>query len=143
MTHALSLSLDPFLRCTLRTALRALAKLLALLALFAISPTPARAQRDPTRPPEIINPVAVREGGASAPAAHSARQLMVVNGRRYVVEGTRFRGVGDKLGEARIERIEDAAVVVRDAAGTHRLPLYAGVSKRAVAQDRPTGPNSR
>jgi hypothetical protein len=63
-----------------------------------------------------------------------ARHLLVVDGRRYVMEGNRRRGVGDLLGDARIERIEDAAVIVRGATGPQRLPLFGGVVKQAAAE---------
>ena len=114
-----------------------------LLSLLALAATSLQAQtlRDPTRAPEVVGAPAP---GSSAPAATQIlRQLLVVDGRRYVVDGSRLRGVGDMLGAARIERIEDAAVVVRDAGGTRRLPLHAGVTKRPAPQARPAAPNSR
>jgi hypothetical protein len=75
----------------------------------------------------------VPAGEPAAPAAlPSPRHLLVVDGRRYVVEGGRRRAVGDLLGDTRIERIEDAAVLVRSASGTQRLPLFGGVVKRAA-----------
>lgn len=126
---------------TARAARPALAALTALLA-WAPAPVPAQALRDPTRAPEVVATVA--PPGSSTPAAPRAlRQLLVVDGRRYVVDGSRLRGVGDTLGAARIERIEDAAIVVRDAGGTHRLPLHAGVSKRPAPQAGSAEPNSR
>lgn len=115
--------------------------LAALAGLLAWAPVPAQALRDPTRAPEVPGHAAA---GSSAPsAARALHQLLVVDGRRYVVEGSRLRGVGDTLGAARIEQIEDAAVVVRDAGGRRRLPLHAGVVKRPAPEARPAGSNSR
>lgn len=113
--------------------------LLALLA-TAPAPLPAQALRDPTQPPALA---AAAPGSSAAATTPALRQLLVVDGRRYVVDGSRLHGVGDTLGGARIERIEDAAVLVRDAAGTRRLPLHAGVVKRPAPQARPAGSNSR
>jgi len=133
--HATALGGPPLAATGLRAAV-----LLALLA-WAPAPVPAQSLRDPTRAPEVLGAPAP---GSSAPAAaRPLRQLMVVDGRRYVVDGSRLRGVGELLGGARIERIEDAAVLVRDAGGSHRLPLHAGVVKRPAPEARPTGSNSR
>jgi hypothetical protein len=124
-----------------RLARRGLPALAAASLLLAWAPVPAQALRDPTRPPEVTGGPAA-PGGAPG-ARPGPRQLLVVDGRRYVVDGSRLRGVGDMLGAARIEHIEDAAVVVRDAGGTRRLPLHAGVVKRPAPQARPAAPNSR
>lgn len=94
------------------------------------------ALRDPMQPPPAARSVAmVPAAVASAAAASlpSARHLLVVDGRRYVIDAGRRRQVGDLLGGARIESIEDSAVVVRSGAGVQRLPLFAGVVKRAVS----------
>lgn len=123
------------------TARQLLPALVALTSLLAWAPAPAQALRDPTRPPEVLG--APGPDPATPGTAQALRQLLVVDGRRYVVEGSRLRGVGDMLGAARIESIEDAAVVVRDAGGSRRLPLHAGVVKRPAPQARPTGSNSR
>ncbi len=114
---------------------------LAALLPLVCAPPPAQAQRDPTQAPAVVGTPA--PAGSAPAAARALRQLLVVDGRRYVVDGSRLRGVGDMLGGARIEIIEDAAVVVRDAGGTRRLPLYAGVVKRPAPPARPAAPNSR
>ena len=59
---------------------------------------------------------------------------MVIDGVRYVIDNGRRRAVGDLLGGARIERIEDSAVVVRNGKQLQRLPLFAGVVKRPVSE---------
>jgi hypothetical protein len=84
-----------------------------------------------------------------APAAHAAarpdpavvtaptespdalvRHLMVIDGRRFVIEGGQRLGVGDRLGDARIERIDDGAVWLRDARGVRQVSLFGGIAKR-------------
>ena len=97
-----------------------------------------RGLRDPMQPPAVARIATnINAADAPAPVALTARHLLVVDGRRYVVDGNRRRAVGDLLGEARIERIEDAAVVVRTASGTQRLPLFGGVVKQAAAGANP------
>jgi hypothetical protein len=111
---------------------------LAALALQAEAAEPSAA-RDPMRPPPVVQRAAADPLGASAaapvaPPAPVARHLLVVDGQRYVIEGSRRRAVGDKLGEARIERIEDMAVIVSNEGVRQRIPLFAGVDKRPVAE---------
>lgn len=117
---------------------------LALAALLAGVPLRVLAERDPTRPPELGTPAAPASPAAAPNAvATPPHALLVVDGRRYVLEGSRLRGVGDRLGKARIQNIEDAAVVVRDDGGVRRLPLYTGVVKRPLQQARPAASSSR
>ena len=89
-----------------------------------------RTMRDPMQAPAATRAPDIVDAPPAAPTP--PRQLIVVDGRRYVVEGTRRRGVGDLLGGARIERIDDAAVVVRQGQTTQRLPLFGKVVKQAV-----------
>lgn len=109
----------------------------AWLALLAAVPGLAPANdhaplRDPMQPPARR---AAAGAAAAAPAASAplpvVRQILIVGDKRYVVDQGRLRRVGESLGGLRIERIEDAAVVVRDGATLRRLPLFAGVAKRA------------
>ena len=100
-----------------------------------------RSLRDPMQAPAAARAAATPTADAAPPVALAARHLLVVDGRRYVMEGNRRRAVGELLGGARIERIEDAAVVVRGAHGTQRLPLFGGVLKQ-VAADPPAMPGT-
>ena len=103
--------------------------LLALAA--ALGCAAGAAARDPMSPPPEAQPPAPRASAADgSPVVATARHILIVDGKRYVVDAGRRRAVGDLLGGARIERIEENAVVVREAGALHRLPLYAGVIKR-------------
>jgi hypothetical protein len=113
-----------------------------LILVCALAALPARAdegsalQRDPTVPPAAARPAAPAASGAAdatgrpADPATPPRHLMVLNGKPYVIERGWPRGVGDKLGEARIERIEGSTVWLRDASGTRKFSLYPGVEVR-------------
>ncbi|MFZ2652484.1 MAG: hypothetical protein WA210_20475, partial [Burkholderiaceae bacterium] len=113
----------------------------ALLALAAAQAVDAdRAMRDPTVPPislQVAPPIVTALPGkaaagtsvaASGPAAPRAaghpRHILVIDGQRYVIEGGRRRGVGDTLAGARIERIEDSVIWVREAGALRRLPMF-------------------
>ena len=102
---------------------------IALALAVPESAAQAAALRDPTVPP----------AGYGAPAASPRdpaesfrpEHLVTVDGKRYVMwRGHRYRE-GDSVQGVRIDRIEDSAVWVRTADGARKLPLYAGIEKRA------------
>ena len=99
---------------------------------------PRNGVRDPMRPPAAPTAPAAASAAAEAPSLPAVHHLLVIGDRRWVVDGGQRRGVGDLLGGARIERIDDDAVVVRQGKALHRLPLHAGVRKLP-----PTEPNRR
>jgi hypothetical protein len=107
---------------------------LAALLHTAVAAQPTTA-RDPMRPPPVAQRAAAGQPveSAAVPVAPVARHLLIVDGARYVIEGSRRRAVGDKLGEARIERIEDTAVIVSNNGVRQRIPLFAGVVKRPLS----------
>ncbi|RVU44428.1 hypothetical protein [Rubrivivax rivuli] len=111
---------------------------LALAGALAGPAGPAVAQRDPLQPPPEARATASdATPGASANAGTPAspRQLMSVDGRRYVVFGTRRHGVGELLGSARIERIDDSAVWVREGGTLTRLPVHGPVRRVPAIED--------
>lgn len=94
------------------------------------------ALRDPTRPP----PEWGVQAGTPRPAAESFRpeHLVIIDGQRYVMwRGKRYR-VGESVGGARIERIDEAEVWLRDARGVRKLPVFAGIEKSAPSAGSPT-----
>ncbi len=116
----------------------------ALLA--ALHATASAAPRDPTVPPAEAQAAMAARNAGSAPAdeaggAPMPRHIVVSNGRSYVVERGRRFGVGDALGNARIERIDSDAVWLREGSSTRRVPLYAGVTKRSAIENTLTSPS--
>lgn len=109
--------------------------LVTLALCGAIAAAAAEPLRDPLQPPAAARP-AVPGGDAPAatPDAPVLRQILVVDGRRFAVEGTRLRGVGERFGGARIERIGDDAIWLRDGAGLRRVPLFAGITRQSVPE---------
>ena len=112
------------------------------LALHAL---PAAAQtRDPTRAPEsaltaadaasaIGLAAAGADPGSTLAAAAPLRHRMVVDGKPYLVERGWLRGVGDTIAGARIERITEREVWLRDGGGLRKWPLYPDVQIRPAA----------
>ena len=122
-----------------------------------------RAARDPTVPPIVLQAppgvgtgVSVAAPAPAAPAASAsaaaaaqrpvsaavAHHILIVDGTPYVVDAGRRRGVGEMLGAARIERIEDSAVWVRDGGALKRLPMF-GPAVRRAANSRDAEPATR
>ncbi|MFG6413284.1 hypothetical protein ACG02S_05170 [Roseateles sp. DC23W] len=111
----------------------ALLMLSAALAAHAQEPAQGPA-RDPTTLPTALRHAMTAASAASAPgtapAASGVRQVIFVNGRGYVVQRGRRHAVGEQLDGARIERITEQAVWLREAGQVRREPLYGGVEKR-------------
>jgi hypothetical protein len=121
-----------------------------LLLAAGLSASAAAQGRDPTRPPGAA--AAERRPGApgrtaslsaAVPSLPALHQILVVDGRRYAVAGSRLHAVGQLLGGHRIERIDDSGVVLRTAAGPRRLLLHTSVTVKPLpdplpaAADRP------
>lgn len=117
------------------------ATLLLLLPLTQLIPLASAqdAQRDPTAwPPALRSAVASAQaasGASDAPSADNAiRQVVFAAGHAYVVQRGRRYAVGDAIDGARIERINEQAVWLREPSGQlRRESLYSGVEKRAPA----------
>ncbi len=111
----------------------------AFIALLSIA-TQVQAADEPARDPTAL-PGALRSAMAAASAASAAsaadatadnaiRQIVFAGGKAYVVQRGRRYGVGEQIDGARIERITEQAVWLREAGQVRREPLYAGVEKR-------------
>lgn len=93
------------------------------------------ARRDPTAWPEALRSAVAASGPASGaePVRDGIRQVVFANGRGYVVQRGRRYAVGELLDGARIERISEQAVWLREGGELRREPLYGGVEKRPPA----------
>ncbi len=111
-----------------------LCALLAAGASCAAEPAPLR---DPMQPPAGLQPAPPAPEGGPPASAFVARHLMVVDGRRYLVDEGRRYAVGELLGNARIERIDDASVWLREAGVLRQLSLHGGVAKHVAPANEP------
>jgi len=109
---------------------RRVALALALLA----APALALAQRDPTQPP-----LPAQAGAAASrpgPAAHGW-PVLVVDGRPHLVVNTRLYAEGQMLGKARIERITETEVWLREGKTLRKIPNYPSVRRTALPPAQP------
>jgi hypothetical protein len=110
-----------------------------LLGFMALIATTLHAQtlRDPTQPPAV--PGAGIEGSTvtGEPLSDGGMAVVVRDGKPYLVSGTRLYGVGQKLGQFRIERISETEVWLRNGADLRKLPRFAGVRR---VESKPAAP---
>ncbi len=105
---------------------------LAILSLWCMSTLAVYAQefRDPTTPP----PEASALPGAAAGAAPTSGLAVVVrDGKPYLVVGTRLVPVGQKVGNAKLERITETDVWLREGRQLNKVPRFSGI-QRSVAK---------
>ena len=89
----------------------------------------AQSQRDPTLPP----PSALDSSAGDKPAEAGPMTVIVRDGRPYLVVGTRLYAQGQKLGEARIERIGETEIWLREGKVLRKLARYTGVQRSPAA----------
>lgn len=119
--------------------------LLPLLLALALPAVAQDAPRDPTAWPEALRSALAASAPASGVATDRVgiRQVVFSDGRGYVVQRGRRYAVGEQLDGARIERITEQAVWLREAGQLRREPLYAGVEKRPPAPARAVPKHSK
>ena len=116
------------MRCNLRL-IRALCWMTA--AVLFLQPVAAQSQRDPTIPPFGLG----GSGGAGTGAAatrgvRAPLSVILVDGKFYLVVGTRLYAEGQKVGEARIERITETEVWLREGRQLRKVSNFVGVKRR-------------
>jgi hypothetical protein len=104
------------------------------LALCSLTvPAQTLAQRDPTLPPASVAGDATGEGGVSAGAAlvnGGAANVVVRDGKPFLVVGSRLVAPGQKVESYRLERITETEIWLRDASGLTKVARFAGVQRQ-------------
>ena len=100
----------------------------SLMGSDALSQATRVALRDPTQPPAINFPTV---GGARLPEDNfQPVHLVSVGNARYVVWNSKRYAVGATIDGARIERITESEVWLRNASGLRKVPIFTGIEKR-------------
>lgn len=111
------------------------ALLASMVLLGAVAEGLAQDLRDPTVPP--------LGGGSSGATASKPRSspgswpVIVVDGKAHVAVGTRLYAEGDLLGKARIERITETEVWLREGRELRKVQNYPGVRRSNVPPQQP------
>lgn len=110
---------------------------LGLLCLCAALPLAVQAQRDPTVPP-FGGGGGGGGGGAAKPRASAGSwPVLVIDGRPHVAIGTRLYAEGQMLGQARIERITETEVWLREGRELRKVQNYPGVRRNSLPPAQP------
>ena len=103
------------------------------VAVHAQADTKTQTLRDPTLPPP--GAVSSANGSEVAPTSDlpwgdEGVALVRRGGKHYVVSGTRLYGVGQKIGDYKIERISETQIWLRKGSELRKLPLFAGIERK-------------
>ena len=92
------------------------------------------AERDPTSPPPeaVTGPGLPGTQGSGGSAALQGSSVIVQNGRPFLVVGTRLYAVGQQVGNARLERITETEIWLREDRQLTKLPRFGGIQRTAA-----------
>lgn len=101
------------------------------MLLLAVSASAAAVENlpDPTRP-VTSQAIADRGAASSGPVLQS---VLVASGRRVAMVDGQTVKVGDKVGEARVVKIAESEVVLRNGKELKTLKLFPGIDKRQAS----------
>ena len=91
----------------------------------------AQSERDPTKPPPEAG-LSGTNAPPPLPAGLPTSTIIVRDGKTYLVVGTRLYAQGQKLGQARIERISETEVWLREGGVLRKVSQFPGIVRRAV-----------
>jgi hypothetical protein len=120
------------IRCNEASLARTL--LLGWLLAMPLGLLNAQSLRDPTLPPAAAGLAATGPGASNEQAAMG---VIVRDGRPYLVADTRLYAQGEKLGKARIERISETEVWLREGGVLRKVPQFAGIQRHTVTTPAP------
>lgn len=92
----------------------------------------AQGLRDPTVPPAAAGFASPAQAGMASGTEPGAMTIIVRNGRRYLAVGTRLYAQGQHLGPARIERISETEVWLRERGVLRKIQQFSGIQRRTV-----------
>ena len=126
--------------CKRGVACRLIEVLLGLALLAGVSGARAQSVRDSTLPPFAASSSAAAGQAAHAPPTVAPVVVIVRDGHPYLVVGTRLYAQGQMLGDARIERITETAVWLREGKTLRMRPVFAGIERRVAGTAAPAPP---
>ncbi len=106
---------------------------LGCLAAACLTSTMAGAQalRDPTQPPPIVAATGLNGAGQPVAVQPGSVAVLVRQGVPYLVVGTRLYAQGQKVGLARIERLTETEVWLREDGVLRKVRVFGGIERRA------------
>lgn len=112
------------------------------VALLSISTSATgQALRDPTVAPAAAGMSGSGEARHDESLSSGSISVMTRDGVHYLMHGTRLYATGQRIGTARIERISETEIWLRDGGQLQKIPVFNGVQRRAaVAAVAPIAP---
>lgn len=109
--------------------------MLGLLVVVLSVAMPLRAQeRDPTQPPAEAGAMVNGPGGAvQSPWGTEGMVVLVRDGKRFLVVGTRLYAPGQKVGQFQIDRITETEVWLREGGVLRKVPRFSGIERKETA----------
>ena len=87
---------------------------------------------DPTRPPTVLG--AIPDGNAATPVSGPVLQSVLISaGRKVAIISGKTVKLGDEFGEARVVKITESEVVLRNGKELQTLKLFPDVEKRLIS----------
>jgi hypothetical protein len=105
---------------------------LGVALLLALSALSAQTLRDPTVAPPDAGLSGSPTGEKTPAIATGALSILVRDGKAFLLVGTRLYAQGQALGSARIERISETEVWLREDGALRRLPQFSGITRHAA-----------
>lgn len=125
-------------------------RLVLAVFLLCLSHGVSAQERDPTAAPAEAGAQSSTPEGSESTAGALGSSVVVRNGRPHLVVGTRLVAVGQKVGNARLERITETEIWWREDGHLNKVPRYAGIQrsvakpvatcKRAAVRRKPSTP---
>jgi len=100
--------------------------LIGIALLLVAGRTEAQGLRDPTVAPAEAGLTGAAPSAPALTAVPGAMTIIVRDGRPFLVVGTRLYAAGQKLGQARIERISETEVWLREGGVLRKIPPVPG-----------------
>lgn len=108
----------------------AVSMLMGLPLFFSPGQAGAQNRRDPTLPPAQSGVAGAASSGKFLSVDTGALSIIVRDGRPHLAVGMRLYAQGEKLGNARIERISETEVWFREGGVLYKVPRFAGIQRR-------------
>lgn len=115
-------------------------KILTAIWFLAGSVAASAQLADPTRPPAVADPSAASAAGTPAPAASGLQSVILrKKGQPAALINGEIVELGAKVGESRLVKVSEDAVVLRGPSGDETLRLMPSAEKRAARPERGEG----
>jgi MSHA biogenesis protein MshK len=99
--------------------------------LMVVVPVAAQALVDPTRPPASLNTEPMNSG-QPMPAGPVLQSVLISPRRKEAIISGQTVKIGDKVGEAKVVRIAEGQVVLRNGTDLQTLKLFPNIEKRST-----------